>query len=38
MKRIIQSMRVRNVGEKQARMLHPDFFHGKNVKDKATNE
>ena len=23
---------------KQARMLHPDYFHGKNVKDKATNE
>ena len=22
---------------KPARMLHPEFFHGKNVKDKATN-
>ena len=33
-------MRVRNVEAKQAqaRMLHPDYFYGKNVKDKATNE
>ena len=31
-------MRVRNVQAKQARMLHPDYFHGKNVKDKAINE
>ena len=31
-------MRVRNVEAKQARMLQPDYFYGKNVKDKATNE
>ena len=31
-------MRVTNLEAKPARMLHPDYFHGKNVKDKATNE
>ena len=38
MKRVIHSMRLRNVEAKQARMLHPDYFNGKDVKDKARNE
>ena len=38
MKRTIQSMRVTNLEAKPARMLHLDYFHGKNVTYKATNE
>ena len=30
--------REKSIEAKQAHMLHPDYFHGKNVKDKATNE
>ena len=31
-------MRVTNLEANPARMLHPDCYHGNNVKDKATNE